>query len=255
MSFTLLTLFSQVMTLRSTGSRLLRNFSAMSSRIDPAQEALLAEQCILVDEQDREVGKASKKACHTLDGARSSPLHRAFSLFVFNERNELLMTQRSDAKITFPGLWTNTCCSHPLADVDGEGEASEGRGAKLAAQRRIKDELGVRPEDCPVEEMKFLTRILYASPCEKEGKWGEHELDYILFLRGSVPFEPNPNEVKATRYIQRGELKDFIRSVESDGGGVTPWFGLIAGTMLPKWWDRIDEIKSFENDGEIHKFT
>jgi isopentenyl-diphosphate delta-isomerase len=71
--------------------------------LDPVQEALLQEQCILVDEQDRPRGQASKRECHLLDAEGESPLHRAFSLFVFNEKNELLMQQRSNTKITFPG--------------------------------------------------------------------------------------------------------------------------------------------------------
>ena len=74
-----------------------------------------SEQCILVDENDHEVGQASKRLCHLVDPKSGiSPLHRAFSLFIFNQNNELLMQQRSDTKITFPGRWTNTCCSHPL---------------------------------------------------------------------------------------------------------------------------------------------
>ena len=78
--------------------------SSSAQKLDPVQGALLQEQCILVDENDRALGQASKRECHTLDAATGlSPLHRAFSLFVFNERNELLMQQRSDAKITFPG--------------------------------------------------------------------------------------------------------------------------------------------------------
>ena len=83
--------------------------------LDPVQEALLNEQCILVDENDNEIGQASKRLCHLVDPKSGiSPLHRAFSLFIFNQNNELLMQQRSDTKITFPGRWTNTCCSHPL---------------------------------------------------------------------------------------------------------------------------------------------
>ena len=72
----------------------------------------------------------------------TSPLHRAFSLFVFNERDELLLQQRSDTKITFPSLWTNTCCSHPLA-TPTEMEEAEQLGVSSAFQRSIGLELGV----------------------------------------------------------------------------------------------------------------
>ena len=94
--------------------------------LDPFQEALLSEQCILVDENDQEIGQASKRLCHLLDPKTDkSPLHRAFSLFIFNQSNELLLQQRSDTKITFPGRWTNTCCSHPLF-VPEERDLSQG---------------------------------------------------------------------------------------------------------------------------------
>ena len=71
-------------------------------------------------------------------------LHRAFSVFLFNTRGELLLQQRSDAKITFPGHWTNTCCSHPLS-VAGELEETEAMGVKRAAQRKLQHELGIMP--------------------------------------------------------------------------------------------------------------
>jgi isopentenyl-diphosphate delta-isomerase len=86
-------------------SRLLmpRFSSAATETLDPVQEALLQEQCILVDDNDNAIGQASKRECHLRDAKGDSPLHRAFSLFVFNEKNELLMQQRSMQKITFPG--------------------------------------------------------------------------------------------------------------------------------------------------------
>jgi isopentenyl-diphosphate delta-isomerase len=67
------------------------------------------------------------------------------------------------AKITFPGLWTNTCCSHPLAELADEKEAAGGAGVKKAAQRRLQAELGVGPDQCPVNRITFLTRILYSA--------------------------------------------------------------------------------------------
>lgn len=101
-------------------------------------------------------------------------LHRAFSCFLFNSRNELLLQQRADAKITFPGLWTNTCCSHPL-DIPGEvGDDFAGAilGVKRAAQRKLQQELGIKPEQVPIQDFEFLTRVHYLAG---DGKWGEHE--------------------------------------------------------------------------------
>ena len=107
---------------------------------------------------------------------------------------------RSETKITFPSLWTNSCCSHPLATFEKEQNAvgdTNGHAVKTAAQRRILNELGIPPDQCPVEEMTYLTRILYNSPsCDK---WGEHELDYILFFKdynNKIIPQPNPDEIK-----------------------------------------------------------
>ncbi|KMQ81395.1 isopentenyl-diphosphate delta-isomerase, partial [Lasius niger] len=128
------------------------------------------EMCIVTDENDIPVGKASKKICAHGTSQRSSSgdaisdeltwaghlmtnidkglLHRAFSVFLFNDNNELLLQQRAPGKITFPDMWTNTCCSHPLS-VSGETgstlpEAVE--GAKRAAQRKLDHELGIKKE-------------------------------------------------------------------------------------------------------------
>ena len=186
-----------------------------------------------------------------MDNTGSSPLHRAFSLFVFNSKDELILQQRSDEKITFPGLWTNTCCSHPL-HVEDEMVMAGGLGAKRAAQRRIHAELGVPAEQCPVDKIQYLTRILYAAP--SSSKWGEHELDYILFLRGDMDIKPNPNEVKDTIAIKRDNLEEFLKSLEEQNVGITPWFELIAKSMLPTWWKNLDKLEQFVDHKNIMKF-
>ena len=102
-------------------------------------------------------------------------LHRAFSVFLFNDKNELLLQQRATEKITFPDMWTNTCCSHPLG-VPGETGSNltdAVEGVKRAAQRKLDHELGIRKEQVPIENFKFLTRIHYKAP--SDGQWGEHE--------------------------------------------------------------------------------
>jgi isopentenyl-diphosphate delta-isomerase len=129
-------------------------------------------------------------------------LHRAFSVFLFDSNNRLLLQQRADEKITFPGwftrfpaltiyfvitfsipmlripaqgMWTNTCCSHPLG-VSGETGAeihAAVQGVRRAAQRKLNHELGIKPVQVPLEKFDFLTRIHYKAP--SDGKWGEHE--------------------------------------------------------------------------------
>lgn len=102
-------------------------------------------------------------------------LHRAFSVFLFNDKNELLLQQRATEKITFPDMWTNTCCSHPLNIPTETGSSLEDAidGVKRAAQRKLDHELGIKKEQVPFEKFHFLTRIHYKAP--SDGKWGEHE--------------------------------------------------------------------------------
>ena len=112
---------------------------------------------------------------HLMTNIDKGLLHRAFSVFLFNSQNELLLQQRASEKITFPDMWTNTCCSHPLG-VPGEGGAELKEavmGVKRAAQRKLDHELGVKKAQVPIENFKFLTRIHYKAP--SDGKWGEHE--------------------------------------------------------------------------------
>lgn len=98
--------------------------------IDPVQKQLLDEECILLDNDDRIIGKGSKKDCHIVRANGDIRLHRAFSVFLFNSKGELLIQQRSKAKITFPSMWTNTCCSHPLA-ISSELEETDALGGKI----------------------------------------------------------------------------------------------------------------------------
>jgi isopentenyl-diphosphate delta-isomerase len=102
-------------------------------------------------------------------------LHRAFSVFLFNDKNELLLQQRATEKITFPDLWTNTCCSHPLnvSNETGSTLTAAVLGVKHAAQRKLEHELGIKKEQVPLEKFHFLTRIHYKAP--SNGQWGEHE--------------------------------------------------------------------------------
>jgi isopentenyl-diphosphate delta-isomerase len=109
-------------------------------------------------------------------------LHRAFSVFLFNDNNELLLQQRATEKITFPDMWTNTCCSHPLG-IPGETgvELEESiAGVKNAAVRKLEHELGIKATQVPIENFKFLTRIHYKAP--SDGKWGEHESKYSSII-------------------------------------------------------------------------
>lgn len=115
---------------------------------------------------------------HLMSNINKGLLHRAFSVFLFDDQNRLLLQQRASEKITFPDMWTNTCCSHPLniPTETGVNLPDSIEGAKNAAQRKLDHELGIKKEQVPVDKFQFLTRIHYKAP--SDGKWGEHESEY-----------------------------------------------------------------------------
>ncbi|KAI3890237.1 hypothetical protein MKX03_021241 [Papaver bracteatum] len=210
------------------------------SSMDAVQRRLMFEdECILVDENDNVVGHDSKYNCHLMEKIESENLlHRAFSVFLFNPKYELLLQQRSATKVTFPLVWTNACCSHPLYR---ESELIEENylGVRNAAQRKLLDELGIPAEDVPVDEFTPLGRILYKAP--SDGKWGEHELDYLLFIVRDVKMHPNPDEVADVKYVNREELKDLVKKADAGEVKLSPWFRLVVDNFLFKWWDQVEQ--------------
>lgn len=212
-------------------------------------ELLKKENCILVDENDKITGSASKLDCHLL--SNGPPLHRAFSVFLFNHKNELLLQRRAMSKITFPGYYTNTCCSHPQFN-DHETDESGNLGIKRAAQRRMEYELGVTPEQFPISNIEFITRILYKSPCSDV--FGEHEVDYVLFAKGDVNCNVNSNEISEIRYVSLQEIDEFVRYCRSENIPLTPWFELILNNFLKTWWKDIDCISKHFDHKNVLKF-
>ncbi len=116
------------------------------------------DQLILVDASDRETGFLSKEECHQGAGR----LHRAFSVFLFNRRGELLLQQRSAAKPLWPLYWSNTCCSHPR----------QGETVEAAARRRLAEELALSAE------LRFLYKFEYRAEYQQIGT--EHELCWVF---------------------------------------------------------------------------
>lgn len=105
-------------------------------------------------------------------------LHRAFSVFLFDEQDRLLLQQRAACKITFPEVWTNTCCSHPLygyspSEVDTDADIRSGSvpGVKHGAQRKLGHELGIAPEQVPPSAMHYLTRLHYCAGDAGSWEW------------------------------------------------------------------------------------
>ncbi|XP_056375499.1 isopentenyl-diphosphate Delta-isomerase 1-like isoform X2 [Hyla sarda] len=218
--------------------------------LDEKQVQLLSEMCILIDENDKKIGADTKKNCHLNENINKGMLHRAFSVFLFNTENKLLLQQRSDAKITFPGCYTNTCCSHPL-NTPSETEEADAIGVRRAAQRRLKAELGIPLEQVTPDELRYLTRIHYKA--QSDGIWGEHEIDYILFVQKDVSVDPDPNEIKSHCYVSKEELTQLLDRAKRGEVKITPWFQLIAEAFLYKWWDNLENLKSFEDHDKIHR--
>ena len=108
-------------------------------------------------------------------------------------------------------------------------------GVKRAAVRKLDHELGIKAAQVPLEDFKFLTRIHYKAP--SDGKWGEHEIDYILFIKADVDLNINPNEVQDSKYVSADELKEMFKT---DGLKFTPWFKLICETMLFECWEHLN---------------
>ncbi|XP_077124657.1 isopentenyl-diphosphate Delta-isomerase 1 isoform X1 [Ranitomeya variabilis] len=218
--------------------------------LDEKQVQLLSEMCILIDENDKKIGADTKKNCHLNENINKGLLHRAFSIFLFNTENKLLLQQRSEAKITFPGCYTNTCCSHPL-NTPTEIEEENSIGVRRAAQRRLKAELGIPMEQVKPDELRYLTRIHYKA--QSDGIWGEHEIDYILFIQKEVKVDPDPNEIQSHCYVSKEELTQLLERAKRGEVKITPWFQLIADTFLYKWWDNLENLKSFEDHDKIHR--
>ncbi|ETS82969.1 Isopentenyl-diphosphate Delta-isomerase [Pestalotiopsis fici W106-1] len=218
---------------------------------DEEQIRLMDEVCIVLDENDKPIGTASKKLCHLMTNIDKGLLHRAFSVFLFDDQNRLLLQQRASEKITFPDMWTNTCCSHPLS-IPGEtgSDLPESvAGVKRAAQRKLDHELGIKTEQVPFDDFRFLTRIHYKAP--SDGKWGEHEIDYILFIKANVDLNINKNEVQDTKYVSPEELKTLFADPKLK---FTPWFKLICESMLFEWWSHLDSgIDAYTNEQEIRR--
>ncbi|KAE8595757.1 hypothetical protein XENTR_v10015870 [Xenopus tropicalis] len=217
--------------------------------LDQQQVMLLAEMCILINEDDQKIGADTKKNCHLNSNIDKGLLHRAFSVFLFNSENKLLLQQRSEAKITFPGCYTNTCCSHPL-NTPLETEEGNAIGVRRAAQRRLKAELGIPMEQVMPDELKYLTRIHYKA--QSDGIWGEHEIDYILFVQKDVALDPDPNEIQTHCYVSKEDLRQLLDKAKRGEVKITPWFQLIADTFLFKWWDNLQNLQKFEDHDQIH---
>jgi isopentenyl-diphosphate delta-isomerase len=157
-----------------------------------------ATEVVLVNEQDEPVGTMEKMEAH-----RQPHLHRAFSVFLFDSNNRILLQQRAFSKYHSPGLWTNTCCSHPFP---GE-EVSD------AASRRLIEEMGI---STPLQKAFHFTY-----QAEFDNGLFEHEFDHVFVGHFEGEMVPNPEEVAACCYKSIDEIK---ADLDTSAHKYTPWF-------------------------------
>lgn len=161
----------------------------------------MEEQVILVNEKDEPIGLMGKMEAH-----EKGLLHRAFSVFVFNSKQEVLLQQRAACKYHSPNLWTNTCCSHPRA-----GETNQ-----QAGERRLQEEMGLQ---VPLRE---VFSFIYKAPFDNG--LTEHEYDHVLIGYSDAQPQINPEEVASWKWLSLEAIKeDILQAPER----YTAWFKII----------------------------
>ncbi|WP_136668371.1 isopentenyl-diphosphate Delta-isomerase [Flavobacterium sp. H122] len=162
---------------------------------------MIEEKVILVNEKDEPIGLMPKMEAH-----EKALLHRAFSVFVLNDKGEIMLQQRANHKYHSPLLWTNTCCSHQR---EGETNVQAGR-------RRLQEEMGFDVE------LKELFNFIYKAPFDNG--LTEHELDHVMI--GYYNDEPviNPEEVESWKWMP---IEDIKKDIESNPDIYTVWFKII----------------------------
>ena len=164
----------------------------------------MEEQVVLISENDEVVGLMDKMQAH-----ENGLLHRAFSVFLFNEKGEVLLQKRAAEKYHSPNQWTNAVCSHPR---DGETYLE-------AAQRRLQEELGI-------EGMELTPKFHFIYKADVGGNLWEHELDHVFTGNYDGNFSLNEEEVSEVRYIT---MKALDAEMESNPENFTEWFKIILG--------------------------
>ena len=175
-----------------------------------------SELLILVDTDDQEMGNLSKVECHDGDGI----LHRAFSVFLFNDQGELLLQQRSADKRLWPMYWTNTCCSHPRQD----------ESMQLATGRRLQQELDT------ASALEFIYKFAYQARFGDLGS--ENELCSVYLGRLEREATANDTEIAALRYAG---VKTLQAEIQSNPDNYTPWFKMEWQRLNEEFPDRLSK--------------
>uniref|UniRef100_F6VIN8 isopentenyl-diphosphate Delta-isomerase n=1 Tax=Monodelphis domestica TaxID=13616 RepID=F6VIN8_MONDO len=222
----------------------------ISNHMDKYQVGRLTELCIIIDDNDNVIGEEDKKTCHLNKNIEKGLLHRAFSVVLFNSKNQLLVQERSDTKITFPGYFTDSCSSHPLSNCQ-ELDENNAIGVRRAAQRRIHAELGIPLEQVSLDDIIFMTRYHYKA--QSDETWGEHEIAYLLLITKDVTLNPDSRELKNYYYMSKEELRELLAKGARGEAKITPWLKLMAENFLFKWWDSLPNVNDFVDHKTIHR--
>lgn len=177
------------------------------------------EKLILVDEHDNEIGNLPKDKCHEGQGR----LHRAFSLFIFNQAGHVLLQQRSAQKRLWPMYWSNACCSHPR----------RGEHMGEAVDRRLRQELGL------TSDLEFLFKFTYQAQYDETGS--EHELCWVYLGRSSDDVKVNANEVADWRFVSIDTLN---RELAGRPDKFTPWMKLEWRRIQNEYGDKLADFST-----------
>ena len=161
---------------------------------------------ILVDENDVAIGTMEKLEVH-----QKALLHRAFSIFIFNTKGEMLLQKRANNKYHSPGLWTNACCSHP----------APGQDIVAAATKRLQEEMGFNTS------LEKVFDFIYKAPFDNG--LTEHELDHVFVGTYDNEILPSRDEVSDYCYMATAEIKD---SLQSHPQKYTEWFKIAFPKLL-----------------------
>ena len=175
---------------------------------------MIEENVILVNENDEQIGLMPKLEAH-----EKAVLHRAFSVFVLNSKNEIMLQQRAHQKYHSPLLWTNTCCSHQR-----EGETNIEAGS-----RRLFEEMGFKVE------LKELFHFIYKAPFDNG--LTEHELDHVMIGYYNDAPVINPDEVESWKWMK---IEDVKKDMEIHPELYTIWFKII----FDEFYHFLEEHKS-----------
>ena len=171
------------------------------------------EYVLLVNKNDQPLGTMEKMAAH-----EKGVLHRAFSVFIFNNRGEMMLQKRASEKYHSGGLWTNAVCSHPKAGED----------VRLAAKRRMMEEMGF---EC---DIRNSFTFLYKS--DVGDGLTEHEFDHVFIGYSETEPNPNPEEVEDWKYV---DMNWLLTDVKEHPENYTVWF-VIALAELIKHLDSVE---------------